>query len=136
MQAIANAVTYFRSFSLMRWFSEKMTNITVVIVGWAISKRAVQRAIVDNVQCGSPIGRELTQLMDDHAVDEIDSDDVRGLSDYVDNAIEHYLQHETIKVDADNVEDLDAAIGVYVREELEDVFGKNGVELIAQRLSY
>lgn len=138
MTAIANAITYIRHFSLKRWFREKMTDVAVNIVYWAMSKFAVQRALVDSVNCGSPIAQALRELIDDNDID-IDADDVHGFDTRVEGCIDDYLKHEPIKVDVNDIEDFDRsvtnAIDEYISELVKDV-DPHLATLVAQRLSY
>lgn len=113
--------------------------------GWAFSFRAVQVAVVKEINCGTPIGRMLNDHIEQSMSDEreIDVDDIRRLDRYVEKEIENAL--ENFEIDADNIKGLDDAISESVDNNLKETLQEllkehsdeitfNVVETIVERL--
>ena len=98
---------------LSRRFDAQVENTLARFIGWAFSKRAVQRAIADKINCQTPIGR----MLNDHIESthrEIDADDIDGLDQYIERAVESALDNLEIK--AEQVSDLAEAIQATMEE--------------------
>lgn len=139
-----------RTFSLRRWIARKVGSALGRFFGWAFSFRQVQEAVIDQVRCGTPIGRALVLQMEeiaDKAADEavsdfevsgdVEADNVKGLDGYVDSCISDYMRHTGVS--SDDVTGLDDDIEKAIDEWLDTANDEQLATLralVAQRMSY
>lgn len=107
MTALIQTLGSIRQFSLARWFSTKVDKFCARIVRWFFSKRAVQKAFIDQVRCETPMGRALNQHIEDN-IPEVNAGNIEGLEGEISSVVEDNLRNFT--VDAGDVNDLAEAI--------------------------
>lgn len=143
---IVRFYTAVKLFSLTAWWSGVLERLAVRVVNWAFSHSSVQKAFVEHVSCGTPIGRALNKRIDD-AMDEfdreIDADDICGLDRWFENSFEEAMRNFSIH--AEQIEELDEAIteqlevGITVNADdvkgLDDAIGEATEHLIDEKLS-
>lgn len=87
---------------------------------WALSKRQVQQAIVDQFEKDTPMCGVLSRAVEDHRIAEIDAEDIIGLDRFVGISIEEAMRD--IEIESSQIKDFG--------EEIETVLKENQDELI------
>ena len=141
MTAIVKQLTAIRMFSISAWFSALLVRTTARVFSWALSHRAVQKAIVDRISCSTKIGnalnRHVESLIEETDRDGIEADNITGLDRYIESCVDDYWRDNSI--DTGSIKNFDQEVAERVDQainELVDDGDEHLIRLIAQRLSY
>jgi hypothetical protein len=129
MQSITRAINMVRINGawplIKRWFSKKVEHAFVATFTWALSKRSIQRAIVDQFEKRStPLCDALAHAVEQHMDDNrVEADDVHGLEGYINNAMDDYMRD--FELDAEDIKGLDKAVEATVEEAVEEAIASS-----------